>query len=493
MWKAATKNRYGVAVLNFHDWPSNLQGGLWLNVGDLVHILEYCEGWYRGFCTKNRNQIGIFPATYIYLKQFRVESDRAQDVVLPVEDPVVQEAAAVLREWGVIWKNMFIKLGSPNESTFKSSEEFLEIKRAIVEIFKWRKELLTVTLTSDQIAQLHHRITSKIDWGNRKLGLDLVPRVNGALVDVDSVNAVELYQIHLDSNEYREVQNAADVSMSSSFSRRSSSRSFVSGNLTLTSAASRQQHKAKPKTHHLFFCMRDVSYHIGEDCELFISLFDAARQKCISERFRVKLPKEGFANYIDRVHSNCTIFTNLGVKEFSGDLHIVVHVVRVGRMLTSDSSKKAPCQTYRRPHAVAVFKLDLEGLKEEDSEIELTSKLYSNADEKDMWQLPDYLIKKISNKYSALSASASCAVVISVRMLAGDLDTAIKEHSLLLKNVRPTSKIGFSDVIMPGDVRNDLYVTLSHGEFERAGKSVGKNIEVTVVALDYAGVHLPVS
>lgn len=37
---------------------------------------------------------------------------------------------------------------------------------------------------------------------------------------------------------------------------------------------------------------------------------------------------------------------------------------------------------------------------------------------------------------------------------------------------------------MPGDVRNDLYIVLDKGEFERGGKSTGKNIEVTVVVLD---------
>ncbi|KAK7916335.1 hypothetical protein WMY93_012096 [Mugilogobius chulae] len=36
---------------------------------------------------------------------------------------------------------------------------------------------------------------------------------------------------------------------------------------------------------------------------------------------------------------------------------------------------------------------------------------------------------------------------------------------------------------MPGDIRNDLYLTLERGDFERGGKSVQKNIEVTVYVL----------
>lgn len=34
-----------------------------------------------------------------------------------------------------------------------------------------------------------------------------------------------------------------------------------------------------------------------------------------------------------------------------------------------------------------------------------------------------------------------------------------------------------------GDIRNDLYLTLERGDFERGGKSVQKNIEVTVYVL----------
>lgn len=39
----------------------------------------------------------------------------------------------------------------------------------------------------------------------------------------------------------------------------------------------------------------------------------------------------------------------------------------------------------------------------------------------------------------------------------------------------------FVDVL--GDIRNDLYLTLERGDFERGGKSVQKNIEVTVYVL----------
>lgn len=51
----------------------------------------------------------------------------------------------------------------------------------------------------------------------------------------------------------------------------------------------------------------------------------------------------------------------------------------------------------------------------------------------------------------------------------------------------------YVSVLVPGDIRNDLYLTLERGDFERGGKSVQKNIEVTVYVLYADGEILKVS
>jgi dedicator of cytokinesis protein 3 len=40
---------------------------------------------------------------------------------------------------------------------------------------------------------------------------------------------------------------------------------------------------------------------------------------------------------------------------------------------------------------------------------------------------------------------------------------------------------------MPGDIRNDLFLTIERGEYERGGKSTAKNIEVSVCLFDSNG------
>lgn len=43
-----------------------------------------------------------------------------------------------------------------------------------------------------------------------------------------------------------------------------------------------------------------------------------------------------------------------------------------------------------------------------------------------------------------------------------------------------------------GEMRNDLYITVERGEFEKGGKSVARNVEVTMFIVDSNGQPLKV-
>ncbi|XP_033610429.1 dedicator of cytokinesis protein 3 isoform X2 [Cryptotermes secundus] len=462
MWTPTKTKKYGVALYN---WRGEIRYGLPLEIGDTVQILEECAGWFRGFSTKNRSIKGIFPASYIYLKPCKIDNEGLFESVIPIEDSVVREVTLVLREWGNIWKRLFV-----DRETYK----FCTLRKVMRELLDWRRQLLTGTLTQDQMRELKLKITSKIDWGNRKLGLDLVPRIGAHMVDPDTMSVVELYHVHVQSTE-----NSQGASARGTMKRKEAQKIL---------------------THHLYFCMRDFGHHIGEDTEIYFSLYDSKKAKYISERFLVRISKEGFSNYIEKLHSNCTIFTDLGNADLTCDMWLVAHVMRMGRMLYSDSSKKSSStshsvplhQLFKRPHGCAVLNIN-EVLSNKDSpqggsnhEREFTFKVYQ-GEEKDFHQLHELIIKKQSNKYNPLSGQPNYGIGISLKMLHGELPQVREENPLLFKNISLTKKLGFSDVIMPGDVRNDLYLTLEKGEFERGGKSTGKNIEVTILVLDSEG------
>ena len=46
---------------------------------------------------------------------------------------------------------------------------------------------------------------------------------------------------------------------------------------------------------------------------------------------------------------------------------------------------------------------------------------------------------------------------------------------------------------LPGDDRNDLYLTLRGGEFEKGRKTAQKNVEVRICIVDERGGVIPVS
>ncbi|XP_044271519.1 dedicator of cytokinesis protein 3 isoform X2 [Tribolium madens] len=451
MWIPTKTKKYGVAIYN---WKGDTRFGLPLEIGETVQILEESQGWYRGFSTKNRSIKGIFPQSYIHLKPCKVDNEGLFESVVPLEDPVVREVTLVLREWGDIWKKLYVQ---------REHYKFETVGKVMRDLLEWRRQLVSGTLTQDQTRELKMKIIAKIDWGNKKLGLDLVPRQGAQMIDPDSMSVVELYHFHVSSAE-----NSQGLS----------ARGTI-----------KKKEPKKTLTHHLYFCMRDFGHHIGEDTEIYFSLYDASKQRYISERFLVKISKEGFSNYVEKLHSNCTVFTDLGNSDLSRDIYLVAHVMRIGKMIYSDNKKTEKNailqqQVFKRPHGVAVHNLGEYLMpKEGDSEEkELNMKVYQ-GEEKDFHQLHEFIIRQ-SGKYNSLACAPNYGILTSVKMLHGGLNHIKEENAMLFKNVSLTSKLGFPDVIMPGDVRNDLYLILEKGEFERGGKSTGKNIEVTIVVLD---------
>lgn len=73
---------------------------------------------------------------------------------------------------------------------------------------------------------------------------------------------------------------------------------------------------------------------------------------------------------------------------------------------------------------------------------------------------------------------------VSLKFHCGDNKT--ESVAVAMTNTFIARKMGFPEIILPGDVRNDLYVTLVNAEF----KSSDKTIQVTVQVCTEAGVIL---
>ncbi|KAM7421851.1 hypothetical protein PAMA_010079 [Pampus argenteus] len=415
---------------------------------------------------------------------------RPHETVVPLEDPVITEVTSTLQEWALLWKQLYVhslqhcksgeeltaadwpvggwvaererdgereESGLPdfleaekqkkkrakrgekrvdlssdptsappppelhkvvssgiNSSTFCFKKSFIinhdldnnkhkvdlfyKVRHVMMELIDLRRQLLSGHLTQDQSRDVKRHITVRLDWGNEHLGLDLVPRKEFEMVDEDQISVSDLYKMHLSS-------------------RHSVQQSTTQGD------NARQRHGEPcrvPVPHHLLVNLKSFTYNsIGEDTDIFFSLYDLREGKTISS---------WFMNY-DTTYS--TVYVN---------------------------------------HEAKTSKLN---------ETELGLQAIS-----DPFAGQDLSNKDMKRDLYIISQVIRTGLIISLQLLRGDMEQVRRENPLIFsRGVAITRKLGFPDVIMPGDIRNDLYLTLERGDFERGGKSVQKNIEVTVYVL----------
>uniref|UniRef100_A0A8C3AW02 Dedicator of cytokinesis 4b n=1 Tax=Cyclopterus lumpus TaxID=8103 RepID=A0A8C3AW02_CYCLU len=407
--------------------------------GDTVQILEKCEGT-KGFsltrlvlCSK-----GIFPSSYIHLKNAHVKNKGQFETVIPVEDSVITEMTSTLRDWGAMWKQLYVK----NEGDL-----FHRLWHVMNEILDLRRQVLVGHLTHDRMRDVKQHITARLDWGNEQLGLDLVPRREFSMVDPDEISVTELYRLM--EHRHRKKETPAPAS-----------------------------------THHLFVHVKSLmSANLGEELEVFFHIYDGRENRPLSERFFVKLNKSGLPKSPEKTERQCTLFVDLGSSDLRKDVYIVVHIIRIGRMGAGEKKNLCSVQ-YRRPFGCAV--VSIADLLTADSKDDHLLKVYACNTESEWHQIHENLIKKANSRYNLSGSNTGLAV--GLQLLHGDIEQLRREYMVLFtRGVSITRKLGFSDVIMPGEMRNDLYITLEKGEFEKGGKSVARNVEITVYVLDIDG------
>ncbi|XP_033116427.1 dedicator of cytokinesis protein 3-like [Anneissia japonica] len=453
MWGRTTDKKYGVAVCNF---SGDVENGLKLEIGDTVHILEETEDkcWLRGANTKNKDEMGIFPSNFIHIKECVVENDGRYETVLSAEDPIGREITSVLREWDVILKKSYVNANTQN---------FTILQLLMVKLMELRLELISGLLTQEQTRELKKEITGRIDEGNSQLGLDLVPRIGGEMVSGDCCNIIQLYKIHLRSTEDTKYKSSGNP---------------LEPNQTILS-------------HHIHFNMKNFGCGLaGEEADVYFTLYNASQQKYFSERYLAKINKHGVPNDVELIGNQSTIFCDLGNQDLMRDLYLVCHIVRIGRMTISSSTTlgRGP-RDYRRPYGVGVLSLSdlLTAPYSSSNDKEKVIKITLVNTDSDFCNLHENLISPTPGKAKNLSTSTTnLGIIAEMRMLHGELEQLKIEKPLLFRqNVSITRKLGFADVIMPGDLRNDLYIMLDRALFDRGGKTAGKNVEVTICVIDH--------
>uniref|UniRef100_A0A672S2J5 Dedicator of cytokinesis protein 4-like n=1 Tax=Sinocyclocheilus grahami TaxID=75366 RepID=A0A672S2J5_SINGR len=344
------------------SFRGTVQHGLPLEIGDTVQILEKCEGWYRGFVLKNPNAKVSSRLHLLSVVSVQFET------VVPTEDSVITEMTSTLRDWGAMWKQLFVK----NEGDL-----FHRLWHVMNEILDLRRQVLVGHLTHDRMRDVKQHITARLDWGNEK-----------------------------------------------------------------------KETPTPVSTHHLFVHLKSLmSSNLGEELEVFFFIYDSRENKPLSERFFVKLNKNGLPKFPEKTERQCTLFVDLGSGDLRKDVYIVVHIIRIGRMGAGE--KKNTCNVqYRRPFGCAV--VSIADLLTADSKDDHLLKVYACNTESDWSQIHDNIIKKVNSRYNLSGSNTGLAVAL--QLLHGDIEQLRREYMVLFtRGVSITKKLGFSDVIMPGE------------------------------------------
>ncbi|XP_056641342.1 dedicator of cytokinesis protein 1 isoform X3 [Diorhabda sublineata] len=459
-WKSViNENSYGIAIYNF-ICPEDYK--LKLTVGDAVCVLEEETNWYYGYVISNRDVKGIFPKSYIHMKH--CERFDAFGPVLK-EPAITREITLVLREWGIHWKQLYVT----------HDKNFEQMKTQIYDLLSHRSKIISGTLPVDELKRVIRQAVDEIDLGNKLLGLDLLVRDKcGNFINPKETSTLQLYYLHKNATERMSNRSKKEIKES-------------------------QPKTAIQQYSNIFLvAVRNFTFKMSEDAELLMTLYDGKELRSFTENYVVRWTKEGLMSDLDQMHNLRVMFTDLGKRDLEREkIYLVCLVIRIGAMHTkeldhrrssvSTNYKKSYGENMRRPCGVAAFDITnyMNGKLETDLEQEFAIP-FINCEKDNLEQTLRKTIAK--EKFESKNHS----LFVSMKLLRGDLKQVREENPhLVLGNVSIARKMGFPEVILPGDVRNDLYLTILSGEFSKGNKKSDKNVEVIVRVCNQKGQPIP--
>ncbi|KAG6854061.1 hypothetical protein C0991_011039 [Blastosporella zonata] len=483
------------------------------------------------------------------------------DTASGAAQPIIDEIASALREWHTL---MFTYLARRNYKLFHVVREHIEAlhlgRRQLLaqtlsaeETVNMRRECVT-RLVSGNLVQGLDVIVRHPTWG----GLISVD-VEGDIDPRSWVSAVRMYAMQtslayltLSSDDVRPYTLGPSTDYvpvgplptpaHSAFPDVSSyhSRSRSQGCLGPPAPI-------KPPTAKFYHVYLDVRAFVatpcapGETAELFFTLYKKQGTQFVTEDFCAILNHNGVLarNPNGRIR---TFFIDLAPSDVMDPIYLVCRIIRNGALKLgshigsgtpldgrriSETSARPDASTLtffepdldskalsshdsssqsRRPFGCAVLELtQLSKMAAEQVDIsplrEHTMPIYIPTNETSFSMIHQNIINNNAKEFEKSSRAESLAV--SVKVFRGDPEKIIRENMSLLQDAPRTLRLGFPDVVFPGDIRNELYIKLWCGDFTSSHASTARlsvanlargqmgtssnNVQVTVEVRDQQG------
>ncbi|KAL0580339.1 Deoxycytidine kinase 1 [Marasmius crinis-equi] len=486
------------------------------------------------------------------------------DTVSGATQPIIDEIASALREWHSLMFRYLARRDYKLFHTVRDHIEALHLGRrqllaqtlSAEETISLRRDCVT-RLVSGNVVQGLDVIVRHPTWG----GLVTVD-VEGE-IDVRSwVSAVRMYAMQLslaylnvspDDSLTRPVNHSFSEQIasgplptpaSSAFPemshRKSRSRSTAVRPLLA-------QRSSAVKFYHVFLDVRAFVASLcspGETVELFFSLYrkQEGRWQFISEDFCAVLNHNGVLAR-DPSHRIRTLFVDLASSDLQDSIYLVCKIVRNGALKlgnnmssgVGDRERKGSetrfesgtttgyaesfgpvspgsprtltvhdnVVQFRRPFGCAVVELtQLSKMVAEGADVspnkEYTMPIYVPTHEVSFSMLHHNIIEGNTREYEKSARAEMLAV--SVKVFHGEATTIVRENTSVLQDTPHTLRLGFPDVVFPGDVRNELYIKLWSGTFAPVSNRISVsnfplargpapmfNVQVTVEVRDQDG------
>ncbi|KAE9401567.1 cytoplasmic protein [Gymnopus androsaceus JB14] len=467
--------------------------------------------------------------------------------------PIVDEIASALREWHIF---LFQYLARRDYRLFQVLREHIEA------LHLGRRQLLAQTLNEEETVSMRRDCVVRLVKGNLVQGLDVIVRHPswGGLVtveiegEIDSrtwVSAVRMYsmQVTLAYLNLDDLPLVAPTPAPLPTPAHSAFPEFTHRARMKSIGRHASPSLSKPPAAKFYHILLDLRAFVasfcspGETAELLFSLYRlGSHAQSITEDFCATLNHNGVLarNPSARIR---TLFTDLSLSDLSEPIYLVCRVVRNGSLkIGTTFSSGVPAENgrrgsesrlepnavtpwtdtyapvspgsprvypssdnqFRRPFGCAVLELSqLAQMAADDLDVhgpkEYAMPIYVPTNETTFSMLHQNIIDHNMKEFEKSSRAEMLAV--SIKVYRGDANTIVKENTSVLLDTPHTLRLGFPDVVFPGDVRNELYIKLWSGSFQAPANhssriSVGNitrggpppmNMQVTIEVRDELG------
>jgi len=251
---------------------------------------------------------------------------------------------------------------------------------------------------------------------------------------------------------------------------------------------------------------------VGEPVEVYFSLWNRQDNRRLTEEFQMLLTSQGMPFDHTKINNMKTLFRDLSAEDVCADTYLLCRLVRRGRLvyegkgaesgggggglgggggssMMSSSGLSGPGMAsmagqagsssgggdervgYRRPFGFAVMPL---GRRLTAEPADTTLQIYAPTHENYFYDMPELVLKK----RDVAEVARAKGLVVALRRLDCSYEEACARLGDELSGVPCTRAPSLPSVILPGTVRDDLYVLVDSAEISQDRKRTAKNVEV---------------